>query len=46
MFLPKRVIVLLDGMIKKQDAIPARVLDRMRTYQKSVVQRGQGRRRK
>lgn len=41
-FLPNRVIVLLDGMVKKQDAIPAKVLDRMRTYQKAVTQRAQG----
>ena len=45
-FLPMRTIVLLDGMIKKQNAIPAKVLDRMRTYQKAVAQRGQGRRKK
>jgi hypothetical protein len=45
-FLPKRVIVLLDGMIKKQVAIPAKVLDRMRACQKAVAQRGQGRRKK
>lgn len=41
-FLPKRVIVLLDGMIKKQDAIPAKTLERMRTYQKAVANRGRG----
>lgn len=45
-FLPKRVIVLLDGMIKKQDAIPAKVLDLMRTCQKAVAQRGRGSRKK
>lgn len=45
-FLPKRVIALLDGMIKKQDAIPAKVVDRMRAYQKIVAQRGQARRKK
>ena len=45
-FLPKRVIVLLDGTIKKPDAIPAKVLDRMRACRKVVAQRGQGRRKK
>ncbi len=45
-FLPKRAIVLLDGMIKKQDTIPVKVLDRMRAYQKTVAHRGQGRRKK
>lgn len=45
-FLPRRAIALLDGMIKKQDAIPAMVLDRMRAYQKIVAQRGQARRKR
>ena len=34
MFRPGRRIALLDGMIKKQDRIPARVLDRLRRFQK------------
>lgn len=45
-FLPKRVVVLLDGMIKKRNAVPAKVLDLMRSYQKVVVQRGSGGRKK
>ncbi len=39
-FLPKRFIVLLDGEIKKRNAIPARTLERMRGYQKKVSRRG------
>ena len=31
-------------MIEKQDAIPAKILDRMRAYEKAVAQRGQARR--
>jgi hypothetical protein len=40
-FLPDRVVVLLDGEIKKQDAIPQGTLKRMREYQKEVAKRGQ-----
>ncbi|OGW61841.1 MAG: hypothetical protein A2V83_04820 [Nitrospirae bacterium RBG_16_64_22] len=36
-FLPGRTVVLLDGEIKKQDAIPAKTLTRMRAYQKEVA---------
>ncbi|MBI4634712.1 MAG: type II toxin-antitoxin system RelE/ParE family toxin [Candidatus Rokubacteria bacterium] len=35
-FLPGRRIVLLDGMIKKQDKIPAEVLERMRRYRREI----------
>ncbi len=42
MFLPKRVIVLLDAEIKKQNAIPARTLRRVRRYQLEVLRRGWG----
>jgi len=38
-FRPGRRIVLLDGMIKKQDRIPAQVLKRVRAYQQSLDQR-------
>ena len=41
MFLPKRVVVLLDGEIKKRDDIPKKTLDRVRSEQKDVVRRGQ-----
>ena len=41
MFLPKRVVVLLDGEIKKRDDIPKKTLDRVRSQQKDVVRRGQ-----
>lgn len=41
-FLPKRVIVLLDGEIKKQNAIPARTLRRVRRCQAEVLRRGWG----
>lgn len=37
MFLPGRRIVLLDGMIKKQDEIPAHVMKRLRKMQRVVV---------
>lgn len=40
-FLPKRVAVLLDGEIKKQDAIPEKTLERVRGYQKEVLARRQ-----
>ena len=36
MFRPGRRITLLDGMMKKQDRIPARVLDRVRRFQREV----------
>ena len=35
-FRPGRRIVLLDGMVKKQDKIPTRVLERVRGYQQEV----------
>jgi len=38
-FLPGRVIVLLDGEIKKRDDIPARTLERMRILQAAVMRR-------
>jgi hypothetical protein len=37
MFLPGRVIVLLDGMIKKQDAIPDHILRRVHGYREEVL---------
>jgi len=40
MFLPNRVIVLLDGEIKKRDDIPAKTLERMRGYKKEIERRG------
>jgi hypothetical protein len=43
MFLPRRVIVLLAGEIKKRDAIPAKVLALARGYQQDVLRR-QGKR--
>jgi hypothetical protein len=36
MFLPGRRVVLLDGMIKKQDEIPPEVLKRVRGYRAAV----------
>ena len=39
-FLPGRVIVLLDGEIKKRDDIPPRTLARMRVLQVEVASRG------
>jgi len=39
MFLPNRVVVLLDGEIKKRDDIPAKTLERVRGYQKEVARR-------
>jgi phage-related protein len=36
MFLPGRRVVLLDGMIKKQDKIPGEVMQRVRRYQQQV----------
>ena len=49
-FLPARVIVLLDGEIKKRDDIPVRTLTRMRIVQAEVLRRatpqgGRGKRR-
>jgi len=35
-FRPGRRIVLLDGMVKKRDKIPTRVLERVRGYQQEV----------
>lgn len=35
-FRPGRRITVLDGIIKKQDRIPSRVLDRVRRYQKEL----------
>lgn len=43
MFLPRRVIVLLAGEIKKRDAIPAKTLAPVRGYQQDVLRR-QGKR--
>ena len=37
MFRPGRRITLLDGMLKKQDRIPARVLGRLRRFQREVA---------
>jgi hypothetical protein len=42
-FLPGRLIVLLDGEIKKRDDIPSRTLARMRVLQAEVAGRGAGR---
>lgn len=39
MFLPNRIAVLLDGEIKKQDAIPIATLKRVRQYQAEVAKR-------
>jgi len=39
MFLPGRRIVLLAGIIKKQDRIPRRDLDRVRAYQADARRR-------
>jgi hypothetical protein len=39
MFRPNRVVVLLDGEIKKRDDIPAKTLERVRVYQKEVARR-------
>jgi hypothetical protein len=39
MFLPNRVAVLLDGDIKKQDAVPLATLRRVRQYQALVMKR-------
>ena len=39
-FLPGRRIVLLDGIIKKQDRIPRRDMERVTTYQAAVLRRG------
>ncbi|HXQ30003.1 MAG TPA: type II toxin-antitoxin system RelE/ParE family toxin [Gemmatimonadales bacterium] len=36
MFLPGRRIVLLDGIVKKQDRIPQEVLKRVRGYRQAV----------
>jgi len=40
MFLPRRRIVLLDGIIKKQDRIARQDLDRVMQYQGEVERRG------
>ena len=37
MFLPGKQIVLLDGIVKKRDDIPAAVLRRMRLLQREVL---------
>jgi len=39
MFLPNRVAALLDGEIKKQDAVPPETLHRVRQYQALVMKR-------
>jgi hypothetical protein len=44
MFLPGRLIVLLDGEIKKRDDIPPRTLARMRVLRAEVASRGAARR--
>ncbi len=41
-FLPGRVAVLLDGEIKKRDAIPSDTLERVRRYQAHVLRRAAG----
>lgn len=41
MFLPNRVVVLLEGEIKKRDDMPAKTLERVRGYQKEVARRKQ-----
>ena len=41
MFRPRRVVVLLDGEIKKRDEVPKRTLARLRGYQKEVLRRDQ-----
>jgi hypothetical protein len=43
MFLPGRVIVLLDGEIKKRDDIPARTLSRLRVLHAEATSRGSAR---
>jgi hypothetical protein len=43
-FLPERVIGLLDGEIKKRDDIPAKTLERVRGYQREAARRGLARR--
>jgi hypothetical protein len=43
-FLPGRVVVLLDGETKKRDDIPAGTLARMRALQAEVASRGAARR--
>jgi hypothetical protein len=40
MFRPGRRIVLLDGMVKKQDEIPSEVLQRVRGYRQAVEAAG------
>jgi hypothetical protein len=40
MFLPGRVIVMLDGIVKKQDEIPRQDLERIRHYRQEVLRRG------
>lgn len=39
MFLPERVIVLLDGEIKKQNKVPPKTIERMRRYMKETLSR-------
>ncbi len=41
-FLPGRRIVLLDGVIKKQDEIPRDVLKRVRRYRREVEEASRG----
>jgi hypothetical protein len=40
-FRPGRVVVLLEGEIKKRDDIPKRTLARLRAYQREVARRAQ-----
>jgi len=42
-FMPGRAIVLLDGEIKKRDAIPRRTLERMRSLQAALMRRAAAR---
>ena len=37
MFRPGRRVILLDGMIKKQDKIPAAMMERLRKAQNDVA---------
>ena len=42
-FMPGHAIVLLDGEIKKRDAIPRRTLERMRSLQADLMRRATAR---
>ena len=43
-FFPGRRVVLLDGIIKKQDRIPSGDLRRVRGYQQEIAEREKGKR--